>query len=341
MWYSSVSSVAISLSFIFRAIAACNDLPNWTSTSVPTVRPESTPVRSELVPGSMDRRPGMDGAETRRHLALPSCPCVSILGMTEETAEAARLENAIWPSSARMASASWSSKMRAMRVGSSCSSVSPVGPPPGRAEVMTTLSCHELAPPWMSARTSSPARSTSIVGSSGPASGAKVMVLGWSRLRLSCVATRLMSPFCRRMVPLGRTASDAGPLSSTSPASPKLSTKGYTARRSGPSWMASRSRVSAAGAASWLATGAASAVRCAMAPREAAERLPAARAVKARETMSSLLSLSASSGSTIAGLLLGCCGSRYAVPRESFSCPPTTGCSTLPPIRSAPSNSPE
>ena len=63
----------------------------------------------------------MEGAETSRQRACPSCPCVWILGMKPCAALAARLLSASWPSSATRAPASCPSKMRA----ASAASVAP------------------------------------------------------------------------------------------------------------------------------------------------------------------------------------------------------------------------
>ncbi len=62
---------------------------------------------------SVRAAPGMEGAETRRQRACPSCPCVWILGMKPCAALAARLLSASCPSSATNAPASCPSNIRA------------------------------------------------------------------------------------------------------------------------------------------------------------------------------------------------------------------------------------
>ncbi len=65
--------------------------------------------------------PGMEGAETKRQRAWPSCPCVWMRGMKPCAALAASVLSASCPSSATSAPASCPSKMRAASAASSAS----------------------------------------------------------------------------------------------------------------------------------------------------------------------------------------------------------------------------
>jgi hypothetical protein len=51
-------------------------LPNWTSNSEPMSKLDSRCVWSTV--GSRLSSPGINGADTSRHVALPTRPCVSI-----------------------------------------------------------------------------------------------------------------------------------------------------------------------------------------------------------------------------------------------------------------------
>ncbi len=76
------------------------------------------------------RAPGMEGAETKRQRACPSCPCVWMRGMKPCAALAASVLSASCPSSATSAPASWPSNRRAASAASSAS--------PCRARALST-----------------------------------------------------------------------------------------------------------------------------------------------------------------------------------------------------------
>mmetsp|Transcript_12915 Transcript_12915/g.46414 ORF Transcript_12915/g.46414 Transcript_12915/m.46414 type:complete len:337 (+) Transcript_12915:265-1275(+) len=255
--YTSANVVCISLSLSFLDIVACRESPNMSSQSDPKENCEI--FRKGSVLGSSDNKPGIDGAVVTLHRAFPSCPPVSIFGMSVATVLAARFENASWPSCSRRLSVSCPSKILAASATAASRSfgptiwspvptppttLPPTVPPPTTAAafaparplplVMTKFSVQFDALPCTSARMSAPTRETSSVGSK-PCSGTKTARFGCSLDRRTCVATRLMSPLSKLIAPLGRISTgSAAPFTSTSPPTPKFKTKGYTALSSGP-----------------------------------------------------------------------------------------------------------